>query len=238
MLSDPHWLLLSYTKGAIKEHFVSFRRLWWVKKMNVKTHTRVCGTVARWHPAVKCSHPWLAHRTPIQSVTGCHTTWFMTGNYGYGGDIISYSLPAACIYVCVCWHVCSWLISYAVWIQQRPSLFFCRTEDKACHNNISRSSSRRAARHMRSHTHLNAQAHNICTYGPVEYCLHLAFMLKFQCFVKNQDPIGLFSAQVGPKAAREQGWSVTFLDRANHQFTTVWKWWQWEAHNYKSLLCT
>lgn len=41
-------------------------------------------------------------------------------------------------------------------------------------------------------------------------------------FCSNWDLIGLFSAQVGSKLAREQGWSVTFLDRANHQFTTVW----------------
>lgn len=166
------WLLLNNSKGTIKEHFVSFRRLWWVKKINVKTHTleseRVCSMVARRHPAVKCSHPWLAHRTPIHSVTGCHTTWFMMGNYGYGGDIISYSLAPACIhaehmcvcaYVCVCSRVCSGLISYAVWIQQRLSLFFYRTEDKACHNNTSRTSSRRAAMHTHSHARLNIRVH-------------------------------------------------------------------------------
>ena len=160
------------------------------RKMNVKTHTWVRGAVARWHPAVKCSHPWLAHRTPIHSVTGCHTTWFMTGNYGYGGDIISYSLAPACIQagymcacacVCVCSHVCSWLISYAVWIQQRLSLFFYRTEDKACHNNISRSSSRRAAMRTHSHTHARSdtQAHKHLHTCPQNTAATSLFMFKF-----------------------------------------------------------
>lgn len=70
-----------------------------------------------------------------------------------------------CLCMCVCSHVCSWLISYAVWIQQRLSLFSYRTEDKACHNNISRSSSRRAAVHTHSHArsdtqHLHIWVHN------------------------------------------------------------------------------
>lgn len=44
------------------------------------------------------------------------------------------SYPSRCLpHACVCVHVCSWLISYAVWILQRLSLLFFSIERKMRH---------------------------------------------------------------------------------------------------------
>ncbi len=113
------------------------------------------------------------------------------------------------VHVCACSHVCSWLISYAVWIQQWLSLFFCRTEDKACHNNISRSSSRRAAMHTRSHTHTHVRALKrsgtphlyiwVHKRVPPPRCLAQNVML---CSIPEQ--IGLLSPQEGRGRAKRR----------------------------------
>lgn len=86
----------------------------------------------RWHPAVKCIHPWLAGRQaghPFSRWRGVtpHDLWRVITVM----EVTSY--PAGCLHVCVC--ACArlfssagtrvWrLISYAVWIQWRPSLLF------------------------------------------------------------------------------------------------------------------
>lgn len=190
------------------------------KKMIIKQKlesVQLSSTVAQWHPAVKCTHRWLAHRTPIHSVTGWHTTWFMTGNYGYGGDIISsfLSLPhvtTLCISapghtcVCMCSHVRFWLISSAVWIQQRLSLFLHRTEDKTCHNSISRSSSRRATMHTRAHGHTFVGAHRR---SPPSH----SFCSKLLTLCSVSDPNRLDSFPIGngasePKSRKRAGTAI------------------------------
>lgn len=79
--------------------------------------------------------------------------------------------------------------------------FFYRTEDKACHNNISHSSSRRAAMCTHSCTHTQMHRH---TYGPTKECLYLVFSLKFEQFTQSKNRFDFFSPQGGVKTCQKQ----------------------------------
>lgn len=55
--------------------------------------------------------------------------------------------------------------------------------------------------HAHTHTHLNAQAHNMRTYGPTKERLYLAFLLKIYCFVQPKSRFDFFSPQ------EKRGWA-------------------------------
>lgn len=87
--------------------------------------------------------------------------------------------------------------------------FFCRTKDKECHNNGLCTSSRRAALHMRSHTHASAPRLHIWAHVIVPpSCLYAQIAM----FCSHQNLIAAFSAQVGPEMRENRGDQSHFLN--------------------------
>lgn len=71
----------------------------------------------------------------------------------------------------------------------RLCFFFYRTEDKACHNNISHGSSRRAAVH--THTHIHAHTFDAHMFPQNSVFTSLS-TLKYERFVQSKNNIGFF----------------------------------------------
>lgn len=157
----------------------------------------------------------------------------MTGNYGCGGDIILQSralewLHAVymCFCPCACWHVCFWLISSAVWIQQRLSLCLL-------HNGRQGMSQQRILPFLQTccNAHAFPQAH-VCTCGPSGLVLLQKMWVLCLIRWKQMRLFPLWSwHRAGPTEREQRQRSRTFHDRVNYQFTTVCNWRQGEAYN-------
>lgn len=132
--------------------------------------------------------------------------------------------------------------------------FFYRTEDKACHNNISRSSSRRAAMHARAQTHKHTTYLHIWVHKRLSLPRFHVQIWMF-CSIREKTGLFFFSTRGGLKVTRERetithiSWQITIsLPQSeiggsakrtirNHYFAPNCRWQAWARQTRKWIDC-
>lgn len=129
-------------------------------------------------------------------------------------------------------HVRSWLISSAVWIQRRPSLFFLQNGRQGMsQQRISQFLQTCHYAQEHAFTHVDPQEFvslrtKLYQFAPIRSKLISRLFFFFFCQTRFQ-----------PKAERRKNrkqQSLMLLDRVNHQFTTLWNW-QHTIRNHYSV---